>query len=190
MGWSTVPEGKGKACQALSIWEESLTTKGTALRFLPLNEEVVTVTWQILCKDKFCLIPQGHLPQLWTVMSAACYNLPYIDCTSTINDTSQSAEMITSKPLYAPCLLNTGVSHQQQELPSYMPSLQAPKLSPPVLNSQLNIIHWARQLYRAAPPGPGDNSYQQLSSEFLMVLLTDHCVMVPFCILSLPWHGW
>lgn len=95
-----------------------------------------------------------------------------------------------SKPLYPPCLLNTGVSHQEQELPSYMSSLQAPKLSPPVLNSQLNIIHWARQLYRAAPPGPGDNSYQQLSSEFLMVLLTDHCVTVPFCILSLPWHGW
>lgn len=120
MGWSTVPEGKGKACQALSIWEESLTTKGTALRFLPLNEEVVTVTWQILCKDKFCLIPQGHLPQLWTVMSAACYNLPYIDCTSTINDTSQSAEMIT--------IQQTSLSSLPTEHRSEPPAARAPKL--------------------------------------------------------------
>lgn len=153
MGWSTVPEGKGKACQALSVWEEALTNKGTALRFLPSNEEMVTVTWQMLCKDKFCLIPQGHLCQLWTVMSATCYNLPYIDCTSTINYTSQSTEMITTQ--------QTSLSSLPTEHRSEPPVAKAPKphvlslstqTAPPVLNSQLNIIHWARQLYTAAPP--------------------------------------
>lgn len=38
--------------------------------------------------------------------------------------------------------------------------------------------------------GPGDSSYQQLRSEFLVVFLTDHCVTMLFLIFSLPWHDW
>lgn len=119
MGWSTVPEGKGKACQALSVWEEASTNKGTALRFLPSNEEMVTVTWQTLCKDKFCLIPQGHLSHLWTVMSATCYNFPCSDCTSTINDTSWGTEMITIQQI---SLSSLPTGHRTQP-----PAARAPK---------------------------------------------------------------
>lgn len=86
---------RGKACQALSVWEEALTNKGTALTVLPSTEEMVTVTWQMLFKGTGFLIPQGHPSHLWTVTSAVRYDLPYITYASAIINTSQSTEMIT-----------------------------------------------------------------------------------------------
>lgn len=140
-------------------------------------------------------VVQGHPSHLWTVTSAVHYNLPYITYASAIINTSQSTEKITILRRQ-----QASLSPLPQENRSEPPAARGPEPARPPKHMhcpllhwtprcQGHICHWASVLYSAAP-WLGVNSYQQFSSEFLIMFLTDHCVTRPFCIPSLLWHGW